>query len=393
MPERRRPIGRLAPTAAVLLVALLAGLSLGTAFLVARHFGEDAQSMSRLYSGVYSGLNSSQAGGEADALLRLGEQVRRLGMPLVVTDSSGTVTAADNLPSALRDLPLTDARIQRYVAGLDASNRPLLDSLSGQQIHYGPLPAKGQLTALAVLQAFIILIMVAVAAFAYRSGMSAERDRLWVAMAREAAHQLGTPLMSLQGWIESLRGRPTPPQGLAEHLAADAERLERVAKRFERIGNPARREPVGLGALAERVAEYFRPRLPQHANRITLRVVAPGAGPTVTGDPVLLEWTLEALVKNAIDALQGREGNITLRVGADHARAELRVSDDGPGVSREMRRSLFEPGASSKQGGWGIGLALARRVVEDAHGGELMLEPGDHGATFVVRLPLAEERS
>jgi signal transduction histidine kinase len=199
--------------------------------------------------------------------------------------------------------------------------------------------------------------------------------------------------MSLQGWIESLRGRPVPPPDLAEHLAADAERLERVAKRFERIGNPARREPVGLGALAERVAEYFRPRLPQHANRITLRVVAPGAGPTVTGDPVLLEWTLEALVKNAIDALHGREGNITLRVTGDHARAELRVSDDGPGVSREMRRSLFEPGASSKQGGWGIGLALARRVVEDAHGGELMLEPGDHGATFVVRLPLAEERS
>lgn len=393
MPERRRPIGRLAPTAAVLLVALLAGLSLGTAFLVARHFSDDAQSMSRLYSGVYSGLNSSQPGGEADALLRLGEQVRRLGMPLVVTDSSGNVTAADNLPSALRDLPLTDARIERYVAGLDASNRPLLDSLSGQQIHYGPLPAKGQLTALAVLQAFIILMMVAVAAFAYRSGMSAERDRLWVAMAREAAHQLGTPLMSLQGWIESLRGRPAPPPDLAEHLAADAERLERVAKRFERIGNPARREPVGLGALAERVAEYFRPRLPRHANRITIRVIAPGAGPTVTGDPVLLEWTLEALVKNAIDALQGREGNITLRVDADHARAELRVSDDGPGVSREMRRSLFEPGASSKQGGWGIGLALARRVIEDAHGGELMLEPGDHGATFVVRLPLAEERS
>ncbi len=393
MPDARRPAGRLAPTAAVLLVALLAGLSLGTAFLVARHFGEDARSMSRLYSGVYSGLNSSQPGGEADALLRLGEQVRHLGMPLVVTDSSGVVTAADNLPGALRELPLGDSRIQRYVAGLDASNAPLRDSLSGQEIHYGPLPAKGQLTGLAVLQAFIILMMVAVAAFAYRSGMSAQRDRLWVAMAREAAHQLGTPLMSLQGWIESLRGRPSPPPELAEHLAADAERLERVARRFERIGNPARREPVGLGALAARVAEYFRPRLPRHANPITLRVDAPSAGPIIIGDPVLLEWTLEALVKNAIDALHGRQGTITLRVGADHARAELRVIDDGPGVTREMRRRLFEPGASSKQGGWGIGLALARRVVEDAHGGELVLEPGERGATFVMRLPLSEKKS
>ena len=392
MPDRRRPLSRLAPTAAVLLVAALAGLSLGTAYLVARHFGDDARAMSRLYSGVYSGLNSSQPGGEADALLRLGEQVRRLGMPLVVTDSAGQVTAADNLPPALRSLPLEDPRIREFVLRLDAGSPPLRDSLSGQRIHYGPLPAKGQLSALAVLQALIILVMVAVAALAYRSAMSAQRDRLWVAMAREAAHQLGTPLMSLQGWIESLRGRPVPPAQLAEHLAADAERLERVARRFERIGNPARREPVGLGALAARVADYFRPRLPQHANPITLRVDAPGAGPLVTGDPVLLEWTLEALVKNAIDALQGRAGSIVIRVGAEHGRAELRVSDDGPGVPRDMRRGLFEPGATSKQGGWGIGLALARRVVEDAHGGEMMLEPGERGATFLLRLPLAEEQ-
>jgi signal transduction histidine kinase len=113
----------------------------------------------------------------------------------------------------------------------------------------------------------------------------------------------------------------------------------------------------------------------------------------VTGDAVLLEWTLEAMVKNAIDALQGRQGTITIQVGVERSQAELRVSDDGPGVSREMRRSLFEPGASSKDGGWGIGLALARRVIEDGHGGELTLEPGERGATFVIRLPLADERS
>ncbi len=99
--------------------------------------------------------------------------------------------------------------------------------------------------------------------------MAAQRDRLWVAMAREAAHQMGTPLTSLQGWIEVVRSRPTPPPGLADHLAADAERLERVAQRFERIGNVTRREPIGLGALADRVAGYFRPRLPRHANPIT----------------------------------------------------------------------------------------------------------------------------
>jgi len=376
---------RLAPTLAVGLVALLAGLSLGSGLLVLRHFRADAYATSRLYSGVFGGLNNPRAGAEAEALLRLGAQVRALGLPLVVTDKSGRVTAVANLPF---EAPLDDPRMKAFVQRLDRQNPPIVDEAIGT-VHYGPLPAQRNLTALAVLQGLTIAIMVAVAIFAYRSAMSAQRDRLWVAMAREAAHQMGTPLMSLQGWIERVRTHPTPPPDLAEHLAADAERLDRVAQRFERIGNPAKREPVGLGALADRVAGYFRPRLPRRANPIELRLEAPGMGPMVVGDAVLLEWALEALVKNAIDALQGRRGTIILRVGAEQGMGEIRVIDDGPGVPREVRRAIFQPGISSKQGGWGIGLALSRRVVEDAHRGTLALEQTDKGASFLMRIPLA----
>jgi signal transduction histidine kinase len=383
---RRERLQRFAPTLAVVLVGLLACLSLGSGLLVLRHFSADATAMSRLYSGVFGGLNDPRAGGEAEALLRLGAQVRALGLPLVVTDTSGRVTAAANLPFRA---PLDDPRVQAYAARLDRWNPPIVDQAIGT-VHYGPLPAQRQLAALAILQALTIAVMVAVAIFAYRSAMAAQRDRLWVAMAREAAHQMGTPLTSLEGWIERVRSRPGSPAGLAEHLAADAERLDRVAQRFERIGNPAKREPVALGALADRVAGYYRPRLPRHANPIELRLDAPGMGPMVVGDAVLLEWTLEALVKNAIDALQGRAGTIILRVGAEQGMGEIRIVDDGPGVPRDIRRSLFEPGITTKPGGWGIGLALARRVVEDAHRGHLTLEPTEKGACFVIRLPLAE---
>ena len=381
---------RFAPTIAVLLVALLAGISMGTSMLVARHFQADARATSRLYSGVFEGLSSSGTGGEGAALLKLGEQVRALGLPLVVTDASGRVTEAANLPQALGFAPLDAPEVREFAQRLDRTNPPIRDPLLGTTVHYGPLPAQRQLTALAILQALTIAVMVAVAIFAYRSAMAAQRDRLWVAMAREAAHQMGTPLTSLEGWIERVRSRPGSPAGLAEHLAADAERLDRVAQRFERIGNPAKREPVALGALADRVAGYYRPRLPRHANPIELRLDAPGMGPMVVGDAVLLEWTLEALVKNAIDALQGRAGTIILRVGAEQGMGEIRILDDGPGVPRDIRRSLFEPGITTKPGGWGIGLALARRVVEDAHRGHLTLEPTEKGACFVIRLPLAE---
>lgn len=370
----------------VALVVLLIVLSVGTSLYVQRHFRREAENASRLYAGVFAGLNDPRPGAEASALLRLGEHVRELGMPLVVTDESGRVTAFDNLPfKAERD----DPSVRDYAMRLDRRYPALRDSMVGT-IHYGPMPAGRIITALVVLEAVTIAVIVFVALYAYRSAVDSQRDRVWVAMAREAAHQLGTPLMSLHGWIETIRSRPTPPAGLAEHLLADTERLDRVAQRFERIGNAPRREPIGLGALADRVAGYFRPRLPKHANPIELKVEAAGPGPVVQGDPVLLEWALEALVKNAIDALQGRSGTIILRVETDQKTAAIRVLDDGPGIPKEIRREIFEPGITTKRGGWGIGLALSRRVVEEAHHGELTLESAEKGTCFLIRIPLAE---
>ena len=144
-----------------------------------------------------------------------------------------------------------------------------------------------------------------------------------------------------------------------------------------------------MGAVAERVVGYFRPRLPTLANTVSLTIVSPGVGPTATGDPVLIEWALEVVVKNAIDALSGRGGRIEVRVEGTGRGARVAVSDDGPGVPAEMRGQLFEPGVSTKTGGWGIGLALARRIVEQQHAGRVSFHPGEGGAgsVFVLEFP------
>ncbi|HEX4574886.1 MAG TPA: HAMP domain-containing sensor histidine kinase, partial [Gemmatimonadales bacterium] len=299
----------------------------------------------------------------------------------------GRITALDNAPASVAADP---ARLAGWIGELDGENVPLVEPGVGT-IHYGALPAARRFIGLAALQAGVFLCLALLAAWAYRSQVAAARDRLWVAMARESAHQLGTPLMSLTGWIAYLREHPeTTAADLAGHLAADAERLERVAKRFERIGRPARREPVGLGAVAERVVGYFRPRLPTLASPVTLALSATGPGPTALGDPVLLEWALEAVVKNAIDALSGRGGRIDVTVVAATRAARVSVRDDGPGVAADVRAQLFEPGVSTKPGGWGIGLALARRIVEQQHGGRLVYRPTapGAGAEFVLELPL-----
>ena len=379
---------RAGPGAVVALALLLGAITFGYAWVVARHLRDDARDTSRLLGRVFAGLNDPRPDAATGALLDLAAQVRSLGIPIAVTDTAGRVTALANAPVALDADP---AMVRSWVAELDAVNTPLVQPGVGT-IHYGPLPVARRFTILALLQGAVFFCLALLAVWAYRSQVAAARDRLWVAMARESAHQLGTPLMSLTGWIAYLRENPGTPVGeLADHLEADAERLERVARRFERIGRPARREPVGLGAVAERVVSYFRPRLPTLASPVSLSLLATGPGPAALGDPVLVEWALEAVIKNAIDALSGRGGRIEVRVDVAGASARVTVRDDGPGLPPEVRARLFEPGASTKAGGWGIGLALARRIVEQQHGGRLAYRPppGGSGAEFVLEFPLA----
>jgi len=368
------------------LAFLFGALSVGSAWVVARHLRDDARETSRLFGRVFGGLNDPRPDAATGALFDLAAQVRAFQIPIAVTDSAGRVTAMENAPPGLAQ---DSANLRAWIAELDRVNPPMVEPGMGT-VHYGTLPITRRLTTLALLQGLVLVVLVGLAVWAYRERLGAVRDRMWVAMARESAHQLGTPLMSLTGWVARLREHPDDISGteVADHLQADVERLERVARRFERIGRPPRREPVGLGAVAERVVAYFRPRLPTRANPVTLTLAAAGPGPTIQGDPVLVEWALEAIVKNAVDALSGRGGRVDVQVEGGRSAARISVRDDGPGIPAGHRAQVFEPGVSSKPGGWGLGLPLARRIVEQQHGGHLQHHPGNPGSTFVLEFPL-----
>jgi signal transduction histidine kinase len=174
-------------------------------------------------------------------------------------------------------------------------------------------------------------------------------------------------------------------------MRADLERLDRVAHRFERIGRERPEdqvEQVELNALVDRISAYFRARVPTLAHTVAIDVAMHPEPVSVHGDPVLLEWALEVLVKNAIDSLAGRGGRIAVGVhGRTKGGATITVTDDGPGIPRDLRARIFEPGFSTKQSGWGIGLSLARRIIQENHGGTLRLASADRGATFEIILP------
>ena len=369
---------RFAPELVLGLVVVFGAITLWQAFAVIKNLRDQARQTSRIYAQVIPLL----ADPDPNDVLALVTEIRQAGMPLVITDQGGRPTQVANTPFDHED----DPGLLEYVAQLDRNN-PSIEVRGIGDLHFGMLPAARRLSFLTYMQLSILALTILVGLWAYRSAVNRDRDRLWVAMARESAHQLGTPLMSAEAWVDRLAEGTSDASKVAEHLRGDLERLNRVAQRFERIGRPARRDRVALGATAERIATYFRPRLPKHANAVTLTVHAPAAGPTIIADQTLIEWAMEALVRNAIDALSGRGGNIDVSVEEDGTSAYVRIADDGPGIPLEVRATLFEPGITTKSGGWGIGLALAKRIVDDVHGGRLSLDPNAAGTVFVAELP------
>jgi signal transduction histidine kinase len=368
-----------------LLLAILLASYVGYTQRVVRELRLEALRSSQMYARVFRAQSDTSEAAGTQVLLDLSKSIVAQGVPIIVTNAAGRPTATANLPAVVLG---DEARVRAYATKLDRQNAPVVDSLVGQ-IHYGNTPLINWLRIIPALQAATAFVLLLAAISIVRARGNAERERVWAGMARESAHQLGTPLSSLAGWVELLEeGTPDPiTRSAALNMRADIERLDRVAHRFERIGRERRQEEVDLSLLVDRITAYFRARVPTLAHAVEIDVKAHEDPIVVRGDPVLLEWALEVLVKNAVDALAGRGGRITVgaarRADGD---AVVTVTDDGPGIPREIRTRIFEPGFSTKQSGWGIGLSLARRIIEENHGGTLRLAQSDRGASFEIIL-------
>jgi signal transduction histidine kinase len=220
-----------------------------------------------------------------------------------------------------------------------------------------------------------------------------EQSNIWVGMAKETAHQLGTPLSSLLGWIELLRLMPEDREQVleaADEMQRDVERLNKVAHRFSKIGSQAELKVVEINAIITNVVGYFERRLPHLGKRVSL--VFDGGEPVNTAINVdLFEWVFENLVRNAADAIDRSDGEIRFRVRRIRNSAVIDIKDNGRGVDPKVRKDIFRPGFSTKKRGWGLGLSLAKRIVEDYHGGKITLKDSSpKGTTFRIILDAAE---
>ena len=344
-----------------------------------------AAAQGSMYSRIYRALLDTSALGDdkTPVLIEMADQVIATGLPLVLTDAQGRMSAAANLP--------TDPSLDTvaFVLELDRRNAPILEPGVGG-VHYGDSPIVRGLQVIPILQAAGIGLLLAFGLYALVERGRAEREKVWAGMAREAAHQLGTPLSAIAGWLELLRDDATTPiaRRAVDAMTQDLTRLDRVSHRFERIGRPTRDDDVDCAALVDRLAAYFAARAPTLARLVRVRSEHPDEPLIRRGDGVLLEWVLEVLIKNAIDALGGRDGEVVVSaIPLPEGGVRIRVADDGPGIPRALRKRIFDAGFTTKDRGWGIGLSLARRIVEENHGGTLILANTDRGAAFDVILP------
>jgi signal transduction histidine kinase len=389
--RRLVPIGIVAAFSAVL-VSYLA-----YTWQLSREMRANATVFSRIYFQVVQAVTSPE-GLTAEAEFNLILQLLELGIPVVQTDLEGVPTLIRNLPFEA-DLQEPDDvdRVRRYVDRLDEKNPPLVDAEKNIAVHYGEPLYLQRLRWIPWLQAMLLLGVVGTGVWMIRTSYRSERERIWTAMARESAHQMGTPLSSLVGWLELLETTAPPealrPDGIAvlDEMEDDVRRLEKVSRRFELIGRRPALRRVSVQDVVERLGRYFQARTPSMRGQISFDIEIPEDAPPVLGNEMLLEWAFENLFKNSLDSLAGRHGSISVTwLGVEDGRALLRFRDDGAGVDPALRRRLFDVGVTTKQGGWGVGLSLVRRIFVQAHRGSVSLEPTETGASFAISIPLAD---
>lgn len=234
------------------------------------------------------------------------------------------------------------------------------------------------------VQLGVVMLFVVVAIFALLTSKRAEQNKVWVGLSKETAHQLGTPISSLMAWTTILK-ETYPNDDLLPEMDKDVKRLQLIADRFSKIGSLPEAVPVSLSEVLDHVIDYMDRRT---SKTIQLKKVFPADDIIIRLNASLFEWVIENLCKNAVDAMGGESGTITLRVETVGERVIVEVSDTGKGIKKKDMRNVFRPGFTTKSRGWGLGLSLAKRIVEEYHNGKIFVKSSELGKGTTFRIEL-----
>jgi two-component sensor histidine kinase len=324
---------------------------------------------------------------------------REIGIPLAGIDYDRIKRFN---PAAPNDAVLE--RVLRKAAEFDRMNEPMLiegTNVEGPSfaflLHYGASSLSRKLAVAPYVQLGVLVIFMLFGFLGFRAVQVGEQRSIWVGMAKETAHQLGTPLSSIMGWLVMIReelGLASYPERLTkavEEVSTDVDRLGKISARFSKIGSAPKLEYQELAPIIEETVDYFERRRPTLKIASTITVTL-DEFPLIRCSRELIGWVFENMVKNSLDAIAGEEGKIHIegKMNAREKRVEILFGDTGKGMSPGVRNRVFEPGFTTKSRGWGLGLALVKRIVEEIHGGSIRVlhtQPGK-GTTFLITFPV-----
>lgn len=328
--------------------------------------------------------------------------IKRIDFPLILTDKNDKIISTEkglgfkniNFDSTLTKKQIENL-LQDYVKEFSNTHTPILvktpNGIILQKIYYGDSELISRLRFYPYLQILFAILFILIAYLSFSYIKRSEQSNIWVGMSKETAHQLGTPISSLMGWNEILRmnyNNPDKVLDTAEEIESDLTRLNKITRRFSKIGSKPELIEKSPYEVIEKVINYFQRRIPQIGKTVSLTILGDKEAKTKLNSE-LFEWVIENLIKNALDAIENKDGLISFKLQKVNNNIEIEVSDNGKGIELGKKKDIFRPGFSTKKRGWGLGLSLSKRIIVDYHKGRIFVKHSvvNVGTTFKIILP------
>lgn len=375
----------------ILLVAaavLIAVASLIVSHFLTRDLSKEERARMEVWAQAMKSLSQADENTDLSLVLRVLNDNNTI--PVVVTDRDGVVTDFRNVRVSGKDYADSLRYLTHMAERLQASGRCIRISLSEQvksdymNVCYDDSLMLKRLAWYPFIQLGVVMIFVVVAIFALLTSKRAEQNKVWVGLSKETAHQLGTPISSLMAWQEILK-ESYPEDPLVAEMGKDVERLQLIADRFSKIGSLPEPVPSSLNDVIDHVIDYMDRRT---SRKVSMIKELPKEDIVVSLNASLFEWVIENLCKNAVDAMGGGQGTITIHVEETETKTILDVTDTGKGIRKKDIGNVFRPGFTTKKRGWGLGLSLAKRIVEEYHHGRIYVRSSEVGKGTTFRIEL-----
>ena len=352
---------------------------------------EDNRNIVQMYSEIIAEAVESESDENLNFIFD--KIISRIQFPIIQSDINENPQSWKNLPFEERDL----SRIKRNQKLMDQQNTPIelffSDPVTGKKqllgyLHFGDSNLIHQLLWLPYLEIGVICFFICLGIMGFTYIRKTENNNIWTGMAKETAHQLGTPVSALIGWIQRIKSHPDKIRDIVPEIEADVNRLEQVGDRFGKIGSSPKLNSVNVLELIKGVINYLNRRLPSDKLKIEIEhEISPEI--KVEANETLLSWAIENVIKNGLDSMKSNEGTVYVKISSDTNGIQILIEDDGKGILRRNWKKVFKPGFTTKKHGWGFGLSLSFRIIKEIHHGTIRIlkSSPDTGTTVEIHIP------